>query len=163
MRPGEKNKTTLGSSDRVKLLDVCRLLNRKRAKYLLIGGWACNLHGLIRGTKDIDLLIPRDVANTKKILDALGGLTWGIARELDAEEVARKPFTIVGDTPRVDLLTQGGGRVRYEDAAPTALKVVIDGVRVPYVDVETLIRTKSTDRLQDKVDIERLRQFLKKK
>lgn len=163
MSPGEKNKAILGSSSRIKLLEVCRLLNRKRAKYLLIGGWACNLHGLIRGTKDIDLLIPKDVANTEKILSALANLPWGIARELNAEEVVRKPFTIIGDLPRVDLLTQGGGRVRYEDAEPTALKALIDGVRLPYVDVETLIRTKRTDRLQDRADVERLRQFLKKK
>lgn len=163
MKPGEKNKITPGSSSRIKLLEVCRLLNRRRAKYLVIGGWACNLHGLIRGTKDVDLLIPRDVPNTKRVLAALGSLTWGIARELDAEEVARKPFTIVGDLPRVDLLTQGGGRVRYEDAAPTALSAVVRGVRIPYVDLETLIRTKRTDRLQDKADVERLRQFFKKK
>jgi hypothetical protein len=122
MKPGEKNKITPGSSSRIKLLEVCRLLNRRRAKYLVIGGWACNLHGLIRGTKDVDLLIPRDVPNTEKILSALGNLAWG---------VARKPFTIIGDLPRVDL--------------------------------ETLIRTKRTDRLQDKADVERLRQFFKNK
>ncbi len=45
----------------------------------------------------------------------------------------------------------------YADAIVTALKITIEGVEVPYVDLQTLIRSKSTQREQDKVDIQRLR------
>lgn len=158
MKPGEKNKPTLGSSETFQVLGVCRLLNEHDAEYLVVGGIACNLHGLIRATKDIDLLIPKDVRNTEAVLEALKHLTFGMAKELDAEEVTKKPFTIIGDIPRVDLLTVAH-RVKFEEAAKTALEVKIDGVRVPYVDFETLLKTKATDRLQDKADSERLRQI----
>lgn len=162
MKSGEKNKQTPGLSEESPALRVCRLLNEQRAKYLIIGGIACNLHGLIRATKDIDLLIPKDVKNTESILEALQHLTRGIARELDPSEVAQKSFTIIGDIPRVDLLTVAH-RVKFEEANKTALSVKIDGITVPYVDYEILLRTKGTDRLQDKADIERLRQIKAKK
>lgn len=39
------------------LLKLCAALNRKAVRYLLIGGFAVILHGFVRGTKDIDLLV----------------------------------------------------------------------------------------------------------
>lgn len=45
-------KRTPGSDNRVLL--VCRLLNRRRARYLITGGVAANLHGSVRATKDVD-------------------------------------------------------------------------------------------------------------
>ncbi len=71
-----------------------------------------------------------------------------------------KPFTIIGDTPRVDLLTIAKS-VKYEEAVKTALKTKIEGIVIHYVDFEILIKTKQTDRLQDKADIERLQQLNK--
>ncbi|HCU25362.1 MAG TPA: hypothetical protein DF383_10105, partial [Deltaproteobacteria bacterium] len=89
MKNGGKDKKTPGSFDLIRFLEVCRLLNEQGAEYLVVGGFACNLHGLIRATRDIDLLIPRDVANTEKVLAALRDLTFGFAGELDAEEIVR--------------------------------------------------------------------------
>jgi hypothetical protein len=48
-------------------------------------------------------------------------------------------------------------KVTYAEAQESALRRTIDGVEVLYVDLPTLIRSKSTHREQDKVDIERLR------
>lgn len=157
MKGGEKNKKTRGSSE-VDLVKVCRLLNEKGARYVVVGGIALNLHGLMRATLDIDLLIPKDAKNAAAVLDALKGLTFGIARELDAEEVAKKPITIIGDMPRVDLLTVAN-KVKFEEAIRKAKQVRIGGVKIVYADFDTLIKTKETDRLQDRADIERLKKI----
>ena len=114
---------------------------------------AANLHGSVRATKDVDLLIPRDVANAQRVLDALGKLPIGISRELDAEQVASRPFTIVGDMPRVDLLTVAC-TVTFEQAWPNRVVRRIDGVRVPYLGRTDLIRSKQTGRPSDLADIE---------
>ena|SRR3989338_3142397 len=161
MKPGKKNRPTPGLSERERLLQVCELLNKEGAKYLVIGGHALTLHGLVRATKDIDLLIPKDIKNTEKVLKGLEGLGFGMSKELDAGEVSKKPWTIIGDTPRVDLLTVAC-KVKYEDAAESALKTRIDGVKIPYVNYPTLVLTKQTDRLQDKADLERLKSIHKK-
>jgi hypothetical protein len=42
-----------------------------------------------------------------------------------------------------------------------SLVTMIDGVEVPYLDLKTLIESKRTERDQDKVDIQRLRDLAK--
>mgnify|MGYP001590447199 CR=1 FL=1 len=142
----------------IRLLKVCKLLNANHAKYVVIGGVALNLHGLIRATMDIDLLIPKDIKNTKEVLDTLKNLAFGIASELDPADVTNKPITIIGDIPRVDLLTVAN-KIKYEDAINTVKTIRIDGIKITYVDIDTLIKTKETGRLQDKADIERLKKI----
>lgn len=144
-------KPTPGSDNRTLL--VCRLLNRRRARYLVTGGIAANLHGSVRATKDVDLLIPKDVANAERVLSALGELPLGIGRELDAHQVVARPFTIVGDMPRVDLLTVACG-VTFDKAWPNRVVRRIAGVRVPYLGLADLIRSKQTGRASDLADIE---------
>jgi hypothetical protein len=134
---------------------VCRLLNAAGVRYAVVGGFALALHGVIRATKDVDILLEATLENAARALQALAGLRWGIARELDPADVVAKPLTIVGDDPRVDLLTLAWS-VRYADAAPHIHRVSIEGVDVPLVDLDTLIRSKQTGRLQDRADVEAL-------
>jgi hypothetical protein len=70
----------------------------------------------VRATKDIDILVPRDHRNMARVLAALPELPYGVARELDASAIVRKPITIVGDDPRVDILTVAWAETR---PAPT--------------------------------------------
>jgi hypothetical protein len=63
---------TPGTDNRA--LRVCRLLNRHRVRYLLAGGVAANLHGSVRATRDVDILVPRDRRNMARLLRALGEL-----------------------------------------------------------------------------------------
>lgn len=144
-----------------RLVEVCFLLNQEHCEYLIAGGMALNLHGILRATKDIDLLIPKNINNTAKILKALSALMFGIARELDAAEVTAKPFTIIGDIPRVDLLTVAN-KIKFEEAIQNAKILKIGKIKIPYLGKEDLIKSKSTDRLQDKADVERLEAITKK-
>jgi hypothetical protein len=117
------------------VLRVCRLLNRHRVRYLLAGGVAANLHGSVRATKDVDILVPREVRNMRRLLAALSALPWGVARELDADELAAKAGTIVGDDPRVDVLTVAWTVTLHQD----------------------LRASKETGRAADAADLEALR------
>ena len=140
-----------------RLATVCRLLNEGDVKYVVVGGFAVALHGVVRATKDVDVLIEPTLANAGRALKALEGLTWGVSRQLDPAVIVANPITVIGDDPRVDLLTLAWS-VRYADAAPRAQRVEIDGVEIPFADLDTLIRTKQTDRFQDKADVESLEQ-----
>ena len=137
---------------------MCRLLNDAGVRYVIVGGFALALHGAIRATKDIDVLIEPTLDNARRALEALRGLTHGVARELDPAEVIAKPITIIGDDPRVDLLTLAWS-VRYADAAPSMLRMRIEDVEVPVADLDTLIRSKQTGRLQDLADAETLEEL----
>lgn len=53
------------------LLRVCDLLNRAGARYLICGGQACILHGLVRTTEDVDILIEATEENCQRVIVGL--------------------------------------------------------------------------------------------
>jgi hypothetical protein len=142
---------TPGTDNRV--LRLCRLLNRHRVRYLLAGGVAANLHGSVRATRDVDILVPRDAANARRLVGALSALPWGVARELDPDELITRPITIVGDDPRVDILTVAW-TVSFDAAWPNRQLRRIEGVRVPYLSLDDLRASKQTGRPGDLADLE---------
>ena len=150
------SKQTRGIGD--KWIKVCKLLNSHDAEYIVVGGVAVNLHGYLRATRDLDILVPRNTTNTRQILEALGELPYGLARELDAETVDKKPITIIGDDPRVDIL-KSAGPLSYQNATDSAVTTVIQGVVVRYASLDDLIRSKKTDRDQDKADGKQLQRL----
>lgn len=152
--PRGRRRVREGDSE-TRVAHVCRLLNHQRVRYVLIGGAAAILHGVIRPTKDVDVLIEPTVENARRALLALRGLGFGLARELDPAAVAARPFTIVGDSPRVDLITSACG-VTYRNAIGRSIPIRVERVAVPLADIDTLIRCKQTGRLRDRADIEEL-------
>jgi hypothetical protein len=127
-------------------------------RYLVAGGVAANLHGSVRATKDVDLLVPRDLPNTTRLLAALSELPYRIAAELEPADILRKPFTIVGDDPRVDILMVAC-TVTFDRAWPNRVVRRIQKVRVPYLSLEDLLASKQTGRPSDVADIEVLKQL----
>jgi hypothetical protein len=130
-------------------------LNAHRVRYLVAGGVAANLHGSVRATKDVDVLVPVDRANMERLVAALSELPWRVASELDPKALLGKPVTIVGDDPRVDVLTVAW-TVRFTDAWPRRETRTIHGVRIPFLSLDDLRASKQTGRPSDLADLEAL-------
>lgn len=141
------------------LVRVCALLNAHGAAYLVVGARACILHGYIRTTEDVDILVPEDAANHARVIAALSELEDGAARELTPQDFVENVVVKVADEVEVDVSTRAW-KVTYAVAAPRALRAKVDGVAIPYVDLETLIQSKLTFREQDRVDVEFLRRLV---
>jgi len=144
------------------LLRVCSLLNKHSAKYLIIGGHACILHGLVRTTEDVDLLVEGSEDNLKKVIAALSEMEDGAARELTPHDLLENVVVKIADEVEVDV-SRTAWKVSYEDAIGSARHVEIGGVDVPYVDLKTLIATKETPREQDRADVVRLKRLLEQR
>jgi len=147
-----------GVTPRTIAAHVCEALNRSRAKYLVIGGVACILHGYQRATDDVDILIERTEANAERVLAGLARVGYGLASEGAAAEILKRPVTLIGDDPAVDVFTVAW-KVKYEQAAPRSSVVDVDGIAVPLIALDDLIETKRTGRLQDAADIEVLEEI----
>ncbi len=119
---------------------------------------APQLWGSTRATRDIEILIDPSVENARRVLAALKELGFGFAGEWLAEEVAKRPVTVIGDSPRVDILTVARS-VHYEEARPAATTFEVEGVEIPTASLDHLIASKRTGRLQDAADIEVLEQI----
>ncbi len=140
-------------SPETRVARVCAALNRQDAQYVVFGATALQLWGSARATRDIDILIEPTVANARRVLAALAELGLGLAKEWLAEEIVRKPVTVLGDAPRVDILTVAW-TVSYSEAIGAATRFEVEGVEIPTASLDHLIASKRTGRLQDAADIE---------
>jgi Nucleotidyl transferase of unknown function (DUF2204) len=141
------------------LLRVCSLLNKHGAKYLIVGGHACILHGLVRTTEDVDILVESNEENFRNVLAALSEMEDGAAKELTPRDLSENVVVKVADEVEVDI-SRTAWKIDYSDAIKSALRTKIAGVTVPYVDLKTLIASKETQREQDRADVVRLRRLL---
>lgn len=143
---------------RLKVPEICETLNREGANYLVIGGVACILHGHVRATTDLDILVERKRPNIVKVLKALTRFGYGFAREWTPEEILKQPITVIGDDPPVDIFLVAWS-VKYEGAAARSTTVKVEGVSIPLIGIEDLIATKRTGRPIDTADIEALEEI----
>jgi predicted nucleotidyltransferase len=66
---------------------VIRALDKHRVKYVLVGGYAVALHGAVRGTVDVDIVITLDRATYKRAEIAMGEIGLESRIPVTAEEV----------------------------------------------------------------------------
>ena len=142
-------------SDLPPLLRVCRLLNEAGAQYLIIGAQACILHGLVRTTEDVDILIEPSGANCQRVIAGLAQMEDHAAAQLTPQDLIENVVVKVADEVEVDVSTHAW-KVTFADAINTAREIVIEGVRVPFLGLDVLIASKETYREQDAWDRARL-------
>src|SRR5580698_179562 len=97
------------------LVALCRELNQRGAKYIVIGGFAIIAAGLPRMTADVDLLVAGDLENEAKVFSALSTLPDNAVRELQPGELQQYNVIRVGDEILVDLMRSAGG-IEYSEA-----------------------------------------------
>ncbi len=89
-------------SEQAPLLRVCSLLNKHGAQYLVVGARACWLHGYVRATMDVDILIPEDLENHARVIAALSELEDHAAAELTPQDLVENVVVKVADEVEVD-------------------------------------------------------------
>lgn len=147
--------------DRATLHRLFAALEAEGVEYVLVGGIALNLHGIVRATEDVDLFVRPDEANVARLLR-------GLRRVVDDPEIdgiaaadLAGPYPVVRYTSpdgrlTVDLLARLGDRWAIDDLASE--RVVVAGTPVRVATPATLWRMKrDTVRAIDAEDAARLR------
>jgi hypothetical protein len=141
------------------LRDLCRELNERGAKYVVIGGFAIRAADYVRRTMDVDLIVAADAENEAKVFSALSTLPDNAVRELQPGELQIHNVIRIGDEILVDLLVSAGG-IKYEEAAKDVVVREVDGVPIPFASPRLLWRMKAvTHREKDAADLLFLRQW----
>ncbi len=141
------------------LRDLCRELNARGARYVVVGGFAIRAAGYIRETMDIDLVVARDRENEAKVFSALSTLPDKAVRELQPGELLQYNVIRVADEVLVDLMGSAGG-IDFAQAAKQAEIREVDGVAIPFASPALLWRMKVvTHREKDQPDLLFLRQW----
>jgi hypothetical protein len=135
------------------LRDLCRELNQRGAKYLVIGGFAMRAANYNRTTMDVDLMVAADLENEAKVFAALATLPDNAVRELQPGELQKHNVVRIGDEILVDLLCSAGG-IDYAEAAKDVVVREVDGVPIPFASPRLLWRMKAvTHREKDADDL----------
>jgi len=143
------------------LVALTRELNRLGAKYIVVGGFAVNHHGVNRSTQDIDFLIASDRANQQRVRQALEILPDQAIKELGPDEdMAAVVVVRVFDEVTVDLMTMACG-VAYDEAEKDILWHEVDGVRIPFANLDLMLKLKRSHRARDVEDREILERIKK--
>jgi hypothetical protein len=139
------------------LVALCRELNQRSARYVVIGGFAIIAAGLPRVTGDVDLIVAVDRENEAKVFSALSTLPDNAVRELQPGELQQYNVIRVADEILVDLMRSAGG-IDYEEAAQDVVVREIQGVPIPFASPRLLWRMKVvTHREKDAGDLVFLR------
>jgi copper chaperone CopZ len=133
------------------VLDICRALNEERARYVLIGGFAVILHGFVRTTKDIDLLIDPSVENLQRVKRALAVLPDNAIALVADNDVKNYGVVRVADEVVVDLMASAG-TVDYDSAQSDIERITVEGVLIPVAGKKSLMKMKDTPRPSDQID-----------
>jgi hypothetical protein len=143
---------------------LLRLLERfqhEGVRYILVGGHAVRLNGFLRSTEDVDILLPSSIDNGRRVIKALTFLPS--ANELQPEWFAgggTDPENIrVADELLLDLLFAANGQT-YESLQPHVRTLTVEGVEIRTLDIEGLLKTKTTYRDKDLIDREALSRIL---
>jgi hypothetical protein len=141
------------------LIALCRELNQRDARYVVVGGLAIIAAGLPRMTADVDLIVAVDAENEARIYAALATLPDNAVRELQPGELSQYTVVRVGDEILVDLMRSAGG-IEYAEAARHVIVRELGGVPIPFASPQLLWRMKVvTHREKDASDLVFLRQW----
>ncbi|RFZ94397.1 hypothetical protein D0C36_02255 [Mucilaginibacter conchicola] len=140
-------------------------LQKHEVKYIMVGGYAINLHGYHRFTGDMDIWLEDDIKNRKKLRQAF--IDCGMP---DYAMIETMQF-IVGWTAfhlnnglELDIMTEMKGLEAYSfDECLTMASIAdIDGVEVPFLHLNQLIDNKKViNRPKDQNDVIALEQIQK--
>jgi predicted nucleotidyltransferase len=129
---------------------LMRVLTENRVDFILIGGLAVSAHGVIRTTKDVDVVYARSSENMARLAEALAplkpylrGAPPGLPFRWDIETIAHGlNFTLTTAMGDVDLLGEVTGGGDYERLVLHTIAIEVFGVRCLCIDLDTLIHVK---------------------
>ena len=129
----------------------------------MIGGWVYNLYAPPRMTGDIDFLVSTSADNELKLRHVLTDFGFGSSLpDPKLPWLAPHKVIMLGREPcRLDILCRIDG-VTFEEAFQDRRIIIFDGVSVPVLSIETLMRNKeAAGRDKDLLDLKTLREIVK--
>lgn len=133
------------------------MFNSNGVEYLLIGGYAVNVHGYVRTTNDLDVWVHADPDNARRIDQALR--QFGFATPLLTPDLFLSKNNVVrmGLPPiRIEILTSISG-VEFEACYAEKETVQMEEVVVPVISLARLRENKAASgRTKDLADLEGL-------
>jgi predicted nucleotidyltransferase len=146
--------------------EILRTLSAHRVDFVVIGGVAVQVHGYVRYTKDIDVVVRPSTLNLSRLSEALADLeaeprAASAINLADPHQLRSAPLvpilTRAGPLDLVNIEHLAGAPASYDSLREAALLVELRGAEVAFAGLSDLIRMKrAAARQHDLADIEAL-------
>jgi hypothetical protein len=140
--------------------EFIELLEKRKVKYLVVGGYAVGFHGFPRYTGDLDVFVAIDDTNASAILNTfkefgfsdLGLKASDFLQEEIVVEIGREPI-------KIQVLTGIDG-VTFLECYKNRVYYCDQEIKIPFINFEDLLKNKeASPRAKDKIDLEELRRI----
>lgn len=149
------------------ILNLWRNLHEFNVKYIMVGGFATNLHGFSRTTADCDIWIEDSLINRKNLRLALEK-----NEDISFEAIERMEFVPEWSSIQLhsglslDIMTflKGFPQTSFEECYKQASIAEIYGLSLPFLHINNLIEAKKqSGRPKDLIDIIELERIKKER
>ncbi len=148
------------------LINLWRVFEKNKLKYIMVGGFASILNGYNRLTSDIDIWIK----DTKENRDALQISLQQIGLETipDLKNIDFVPGWSTINLPsgfELDVMTslKGFEQQRFDESYSVSNEAIIENISIRFFHINQLIDSKkAANRLKDQLDVEELEKIKRK-
>lgn len=145
---------------------LLRQLSEAGVEFILVGGLAVNAWGVVRGTKDVDIVVAPNPENFKRLAEVAVGAHGHIQRgeaflstplSIAAEVASGERVAIETELGLLDIVQGLDGVPPYAELRESATETEILGVKVAVCSIGSLRAMKrAAGRPRDQVDLEDL-------
>lgn len=139
------------------ILQFWQALSKNEVRYIMVGGFATNIHGFQRYTGDMDIWIEDTLPNRSKLRKAFTDSDMGDFPMMETMQfVPGWTEFYLRNGLRVDILVGMIGLERYtfEQSLSIATIAEIEGVTIPFLHINQLIENKkAVNRPKDQIDV----------
>lgn len=147
------------------ILNFWRALQGFQVQYILVGGYATNLHGYQRFTGDMDIWLKDDLENRRALREAFLKCNMGDYPMIDyIQFVPGWTEFHLNNGLRLDIMIHMKGLEGYtfDECLQMASVATIEDVSVPFLHINQLIENKKVvNRPKDQIDVLALEQIKK--
>lgn len=147
------------------ILKFWAALQNQEVRYIMVGGYATNLHGFQRYTGDIDIWIDDTLENRKRLRKAFKECKIGDYSMLETMQFVPgwTDFNLMNGL-RLDIMVSMKGLEGYsfDECLTMASVAEIDQVKIPFLHINQLIANKkAVNRPKDQLDVIELERIMK--
>lgn len=139
------------------IIKFWKCLSNCKVEYIMVGGYATNLHGYQRYTGDMDLWIKDTIENRGNIRRAFRNCEMGDYYMMETMQIIPGWTSFnLNNGLKLDLLLNVKGLEGYpfDECLKKSSKAEIDGIIVPFLHINHLIESKkAANRPKDQVDV----------
>lgn len=162
----------------MQFLELLKEVEKSKIRYLVVGGIAVNLHGVIRPTKDVDFIVYLERKNLLRFIRLMCRLGYRPKVPVKPEEFAdekkrqdwikHKNMIVFSFYHSQDMMKVIDVFVKhplpFEGMYKRRVRVPLGRLKISVIGIPDLIKLKEkADRLQDRSDIIALRQVMREK